>query len=138
MSLGTELKQFLLRGNVVDMAVGIVVGAAFGKVVTSFVNDILMPPIALLLGNTQFDQLKVVLREAVVSGDQVAKEAITWNYGAFIQTVVDFLIVGTAIFFVIKAMNQLSRKKPEAPTAPPAPSKEEQLLTEIRDLLSKE
>ena len=138
MSLGTELKQFLLRGNVVDMAVGIVVGAAFGKVVTSFVNDILMPPIALLLGNTQFDQLKVVLREAVVSGDQVAKEALTWNYGAFIQTVVDFLIVGTAIFFVIKAMNQLSRKKPEAPAAPPAPSKEEQLLTEIRDLLSKE
>ncbi|MDN5296729.1 MAG: large conductance mechanosensitive channel [Bacteroidota bacterium] len=138
MSLGTELKQFLLRGNVVDMAVGIVVGAAFGKVVTSFVNDILMPPIALLLGNTQFDQLKVVLREAVVSGDQVAKEALTWNYGAFIQTVVDFLIVGTAIFFVIKAMNRLSRKKPEAPAAPPAPSKEEQLLTEIRDLLSKE
>ena len=138
MSLGTELKQFLLRGNVVDMAVGIVVGAAFGKVVTSFVNDILMPPIALLLGNTQFDQLKVVLREAVVSGDQVAKEALTWNYGAFIQTVVDFLIVGTAIFFVIKAMNRLSRKKPEAPAAPPAPSKEEQLLTEIRDLLSKD
>ena len=138
MSLGTELKQFLLRGNVVDMAVGIVVGAAFGKVVTSFVNDILMPPIALLLGNTQFDELKVVLREAVVSGDQIAKEAITWNYGAFIQTAVDFLIVGTAIFFVIKAMNRLSRKKPEAPAAPPVPSKEEQLLTEIRDLLSKE
>ena len=138
MSLGTELKQFLLRGNVVDMAVGIVVGAAFGKVVTSFVNDILMPPIALLLGNTQFDQLKVVLREAVVSGDKVTHEAITWNYGVFIQTVVDFLIVGTAIFFVIKAMNGLSRKKPEAPAAPPAPSKEEQLLTEIRDLLSKE
>jgi len=138
MSLGTELKQFLLRGNVVDMAVGIVVGAAFGKVVTSFVNDILMPPIALLLGNTQFDQLKLVLREAVVSGDKITHEAITWNYGAFIQTVVDFLIVGTAIFFVIKAMNRLSRKKPEAPAAPPAPSKEEQLLTEIRDLLSKE
>jgi large conductance mechanosensitive channel len=138
MSLGTELKQFLLRGNVVDMAVGIVIGAAFGKIVTSFVNDILMPPIALLLGNTQFDQLKLVLREAVVSGDKVTHEAITWNYGAFIQTVVDFLIVGTAIFFVIKAMNRLSSKKPEAPAAPPAPSKEEQLLTEIRDLLKKE
>ena len=138
MSLGTELKQFLLRGNVMDMAVGIVIGAAFGKVVTSFVNDILMPPIALLLGNTKFDQLKLVLREAVVSGDQVAKEAITWNYGAFIQTAIDFLIVGTAIFFVIKAMNRLSRKKPEAPAAPPSPSKEEQLLTELRDLLSKE
>jgi large conductance mechanosensitive channel len=90
MSLGTELKQFLLRGNVVDMAVGIVIGAAFGKIVTSFVNDILMPPIALLLGNTQFDQLKLVLREAVVSGDKITHEAITWNYGAFIQTVVDF------------------------------------------------
>ncbi|HQI43437.1 MAG TPA: large-conductance mechanosensitive channel protein MscL, partial [Dysgonamonadaceae bacterium] len=133
MSLGTELKQFLLRGNVADMAVGIVIGAAFGKIVTSFVNDILMPPIALLLGNTQFDQLKLVLREAVVSGDKITHEAITWNYGAFIQTVVDFLIVGTAIFFVIKAMNRLSSKKPEAPAAPPAPSKEEQLLTEIRD-----
>ncbi|HOM63537.1 MAG TPA: large-conductance mechanosensitive channel protein MscL [Dysgonamonadaceae bacterium] len=138
MSLGTELKQFLLRGNVVDMAVGIVIGAAFGKIVTSFVNDILMPPIALLLGNTQFDQLKLVLREAVVSGDKITHEAITWNYGSFIQTVVDFLIVGTAIFFVIKAMNRLSSKKPEAPAAPPAPSKEEQLLTEIRDLLKKE
>ncbi|HPD44164.1 large-conductance mechanosensitive channel protein MscL [Seramator thermalis] len=138
MSLGTELKQFLLRGNVADMAVGIVIGAAFGKIVTSFVNDILMPPIALLLGNTQFDQLKLVLREAVVSGDKITHEAITWNYGAFIQTVVDFLIVGTAIFFVIKAMNRLSSKKPEAPAAPPAPSKEEQLLTEIRDLLKKE
>ena len=135
MSLGTELKQFLLRGNVVDMAVGIVIGAAFGKIVTSFVNDILMPPIALLLGNTQFDQLKLVLREAVVSGDKITHEAITWNYGAFIQTVVDFLIVGTAIFFVIKAMNRLSSKKPEAPAAPPAPSKEELLLAEIRDLL---
>lgn len=138
MSLGTELKQFLLRGNVADMAVGIVIGAAFGKIVTSFVNDILMPPIALLLGNTQFDQLKLVLREAVVSGNKVTHEAITWNYGAFIQTVVDFLIVGSAIFFVIKAMNRLSSKKPEAPVAPPAPSKEEQLLTEIRDLLKKE
>ncbi|MFZ6038521.1 MAG: large-conductance mechanosensitive channel protein MscL [Bacteroidota bacterium] len=138
MSLGTELKQFLLRGNVVDMAVGIVIGAAFGKIVTSFVNDILMPPIALLLGNTQFDQLKLVLREAVVSGDKITHEAITWNYGAFIQTVVDFLIVGTAIFFVIKAMNRMSSKKPEAPAAPPAPSKEELLLTEIRDLLKKE
>lgn len=138
MSLGTELKQFLLRGNVADMAVGIVIGAAFGKIVTSFVNDILMPPIALLLGNTQFDQLKLVLREAVVSGDKITHEAITWNYGSFIQTVVDFLIVGTAIFFVIKAMNRLSSKKPEAPAAPPAPSKEEQLLTEIRDLLKKE
>jgi large conductance mechanosensitive channel len=138
MSLGTELKQFLLRGNVVDMAVGIVIGAAFGKIVTSFVNDILMPPIALLLGNTQFDQLKLVLREAVVSGDKITHEAITWNYGSFIQTVVDFLIVGTAIFFVIKAMNRLSSKKPEAPAAPPAPSKEEQLLTEIRDLLKNE
>jgi len=137
MSLGTELKQFLLRGNVVDMAVGIVIGAAFGKIVTSFVNDILMPPIALLLGNTQFDQLKLVLREAVVSGDKVTHEAITWNYGAFIQTVVDFLIVGYCTLFVIKAMNRLSSKKPEAPAAPPAPSKEEQLLTEIRDLLKK-
>lgn len=137
MSFKSELKEFLMRGSVVDMAVGIVIGAAFGKIVTSFVNDILMPPFALLVGDGQFNDLRVVLREAVMNGAEVITPAITWNYGAFIQSIVDFLIIGTAIFFVIKAMNSLKRKKEEAPApeAMPEPTKEELLLTEIRDLL---
>lgn len=137
MSFRTELKEFLMRGNVVDMAVGIVIGAAFGKIVTSFVNDILMPPIAMLLGDSRFAELKVVLKEAAMEGTEVVSPAITWNYGAFIQAVVDFVIVGTAIFIVIKGMNSLKRKKEEAPTpaVAPEPTKEEVLLTEIRDLL---
>ena len=137
MGLKSEVKEFLLRGNVVDMAVGIVIGAAFGKIVTSFVNDILMPPISLLVGNTKFTELKVVLREAVVQGEEVVKQAITWNYGNFIQNVVDFLIVGLAIFFVIKGINMLNRKKQDEPAPPAPPSKEEELLREIRDLLKK-
>ena len=137
MSFKTELKEFLMRGSVVDMAVGIVIGAAFGKIVTSFVNDILMPPIALLLGDSKFVELKVVLKEAVMEGSEILTPAITWNYGAFIQSVVDFLIVGVSIFLVIKSMNKLKRKKVEEPVveAPPEPTKEEALLTEIRDLL---
>ncbi|MDD2314526.1 MAG: large-conductance mechanosensitive channel protein MscL [Proteiniphilum sp.] len=137
MSFRTELKDFLMRGNVVDMAVGIVIGAAFGKIVTSFVNDILMPPIAMLLGDSRFAELKIILKEAAMEGTEVVTPAITWNYGAFIQAVVDFVIVGTAIFIVIKGMNSLKRKKEEAPApaAAPEPTKEEVLLTEIRDLL---
>lgn len=135
MSFRTELKEFLMRGSVVDMAVGIVIGGAFGKIVTSFVNDILMPPIALVSDQGKFTDLKIVLRQAVMDGSEVVTPAVTWNYGAFIQSVVDFLIIGTAIFMVIKAMNSLKRKKEEAPAAPPAPTKEETLLTEIRDLL---
>ncbi len=137
MSFKTELKEFLMRGSVVDMAVGIVIGGAFGKIVTSFVNDILMPPIAFLLGDSKFTELNLVLKQAVMEGSEVITPAITWNYGAFIQAIVDFLIIGTSIFFVIKGMNQLKRKKEEesAPAAPPEPTKEETLLTEIRDLL---
>lgn len=137
MSFRSELKDFLMRGNVVDMAVGIVIGAAFGKIVTSFVNDILMPLIAVLLGDSKFVDLKVVLKRAAMEGSEIVTPAITWNYGAFIQTVVDFVIVGTAIFVVIKAMNTLKRKKEEvsAPPSAPEPTKEEVLLTEIRDLL---
>ena len=137
MSFKTELKEFLMRGSVVDMAVGIVIGAAFGKIVTSFVNDILMPPIALLLGDSKFVELKVVLKEAVMEGSEILTPAITWNDGAFIQSVVDFLIVGVSIFLVIKAMNKMKRKKVVAPVveAPPEPTKEEALLTEISDLL---
>ena len=140
MSLKKELKEFLLRGNVIDMAVGIVVGGAFGKIVTSFVNDILMPPIATLLGDSKFTEMKLVLQSAVMEGEEVIKPAITFNYGSFIQVVIDFLIVGVSIFFVIKAMNSLKKKKEEKPTpaAPAAPTKEEVLLTEIRDLLKRD
>ncbi|SRR5690554_1013954 len=137
MSFKSELKEFLMRGSVVDMAVGIVIGGAFGAIVTSFVNDILMPPIAVLVGDSKFAQLNVVLQQAIMEGSEVITPAITWNYGAFIQSVIDFLIIGVSIFFVIKAMNKLKRKKIEevAPEAPAAPSVEEALLTEIRDIL---
>ena len=140
MALRKELKEFLLRGNVVDMAVGIVVGGAFGKIVTSFVNDILMPPLAMLLGDSKFTDMKLVLQAAVMEGEEVIKPAITFNYGNFIQVVIDFLIIGISIFFVIKGINKMKRKKEAepAPAAPPKPTKEETLLTEIRDLLKKE
>ena len=140
MALRTELKEFMLRGNVIDMAVGIVIGGAFGKIVTSFVNDILMPPISMLLGNTKFTEMKYVFKEAVMSGEEVIDPAITWNYGNFIQVLIDFLIIGISIFFVIKGINKL-RKKEEVEPAPapiPEPTKEEKLLAEIRDLLKKD
>ena len=139
MALREELKEFMLRGNVIDMAVGIVIGGAFGKIVTSFVNDILMPPISILLGNTKFTEMKVVFKEAVMSGDEIIDPAITWNYGNFIQVLIDFLIIGVSIFFVIKGINKLRKKNEEEPTPEPIvePTKEEKLLTEIRDLLKR-
>jgi len=130
MSLISEFKAFAMRGNVIDMAVGIIIGAAFGKIVSSFVDGVIMPPLGLLIGGVDFSDLAIVLKEAV--GET---PAVLLRYGAFIQTVVDFLIVAFAIFIAIKAMNSLRRKEAEAPAAPPAPTKEELLLTEIRDLL---
>jgi len=132
-----EFKAFALRGNVVDMAVGIIIGAAFGKIVTSIVNDIIMPPIGMLLGGVNFSDLKVVMSEAIGG-----KPAVSLNYGNFIQVVLDFLIVAFAIFMVVKGITRLRRKEAVAPApivAPefPAPGKEELLLTEIRDLLKK-
>jgi len=132
MSMMSEFKSFAMRGNVMDMAVGIVIGGAFGKIVSSFVNDVLMPPIGMLMGGVDFKDLSVVLKEA--SGDVAA---VTLNYGSFIQTVVDFLIIAFAIFMVVKAMNNLKKKEEEAPAAPPKPSNEEVLLAEIRDALKK-
>jgi len=132
MSMMSEFKSFAMRGNVIDMAVGIVIGGAFGKIVSSFVNDVLMPPIGMMMGGVDFSDLAVVLKEA--SGDVVA---VTLNYGSFIQTVVDFLIIAFAIFMVIKAMNNMKKKEEEAPAAPPKPSAEVELLTEIRDSLKK-
>jgi len=125
-----EFKEFAMRGNVVDMAVGIVIGGAFGKIVSSFVADVLMPPIGLLLGGVDFTNLSIVLKEAVGNSP-----AVTLNYGKFIQSVVDFTIIAFAIFMVIKAMNTLQKKKEEEPEEPPKPSNEELLLAEIRDLL---
>ena len=132
MSMMKEFKEFAVKGNVVDMAVGIVIGAAFGKIVKSFVADIVMPPIGLAIGGVDFTQLKIVLKEAV--GDQAA---VSINYGSFIQTAVDFTIVAFAIFMVVKAMNNMKRKEEEAPAAPAAPPADITLLTEIRDLLKK-
>jgi large conductance mechanosensitive channel len=130
MSMIKEFRDFAMRGNVVDMAVGIVIGAAFGKIVTSFVNDVLMPPIGVMLGGVDFRDLSMTLKAA--SGDVAA---VTLNYGSFIQTVVDFVIIAFAIFMVIKAMNSLKKKEEAAPAEPPKPSAEEVLLAEIRDLL---
>lgn len=135
-----EFKEFAIKGNMMDMAVGIILGAGFGKIITSLVSDIIMPPIGLLLGNVNFSDLKVVLREAGV--DAVTNPAVTWNYGNFIQVIIDFTIVAFCIFMVVKALNRVRdvRKKEEVapPAAPPEPTNEEKLLTEIRDLLKKD
>jgi large conductance mechanosensitive channel len=133
MSMMSEFRDFAMRGNVVDMAVGIVIGGAFGKIVSSFVNDVLMPPIGLALGGVNFSDLAMTLKEA--SGDVAA---VTLNYGTFIQTVIDFIIIAFAIFMVVKAMNNLKKKEEAAPPPPPKPSEEVTLLTEIRDLMKKD
>ena len=131
-----EFKDFITRGNVLDMAVGIIIGGAFGKIVSSLVSDIIMPPIGMLIGGMNFSNLHVVLKQAhadEATGKMI--EAVTINYGNFLQTTIDFLIIAFSIFIAIKFMNKLRTKKEEAPAAPPAPSKEEVLLTEIRDIL---
>lgn len=135
MAIVKELKAFMMRGNVVDMAVGVIVGGAFGQIVNSLVNDVIMPPIGVLLNGVNFTDLKLVIKEASVNTAGAAVPAVSLNYGNFIQMVINFLIISTAIFFVIKGMNSLQNKKEDIPAAPPAPSKEEVLLTEIRDLL---
>jgi large conductance mechanosensitive channel len=125
-----EFREFAIRGNVVDMAVGIIIGAAFGKIVSSLVNDVLMPPLGLVLGGMDFSRFAVTLKEA--AGDA---PAVTLRYGQFIQHALDFVIVALAVFLLIKGMNRLRRKAAEAPAAPPAPPRQEVLLEEIRDLL---
>lgn len=130
MSVVSEFKQFAMRGNVVDLAVGVVIGAAFGKIVSSLVADLIMPIVGILTGGIDFSDKAVTLREAV--GDQ---PAVLLTYGKFVQATVDFIIVAFAIFLVVKGINRLKRKEEAKPAAPPAPSAEEKLLTEIRDLL---
>jgi large conductance mechanosensitive channel len=135
MKLVDEFKAFAMKGNVVDMAVGIIIGAAFGKIVSSIVSDIIMPPLGLIIGGVNFTDLKVIMKAATE-----ATPAVTWNYGNFLQVCFDFLIVAFAVFLVIKAMVAAKKKEdaaPAAPPAPPAPTKEEILLSEIRDLLKK-
>lgn len=138
MKLIDEFKTFVMRGNVVDMAVGIIIGAAFGRVVSSFVADILMPPIGLLLGGVDFTDLKVILKDPVMdAAGNVVTQAVSINYGNFIQIIIDFLIIAFAIFMAIKALNALKRKEVVAPeeVPVPVPSKEELVLREIRDIL---
>ena len=142
MGMLKEFKSFAMKGNVLDLAVAVIIGGAFGKIITSFVNDVLMPPIGLLLGNTDFSNLKIILKhgsEAVMNVDQVITPAVAEvavKYGVFVNTVLDFIIVAFSIFMVIKAFNKMKKKEEAAPPpAPPAPSKEEVLLTEIRDIL---
>ncbi|WP_114752185.1 large-conductance mechanosensitive channel protein MscL [Pleomorphovibrio marinus] len=136
MSLLKEFKDFAVRGNVVDLAVAVIIGAAFGKITASLVADILMPPIGLLIGGVDFSDLVVVLKEAYISpaGDQI--NAVTINYGKFIQVLIDFIIIAFSIFLVVKLINNLKRKE-EMATTPPPPTvnKQEILLEEIRDLL---
>lgn len=133
MSMLSEFREFAMRGNVVDMAVGIVIGGAFGKIVSSFVNDVLMPPLGILIGGVDFKDLSLTLKAAAEGA-----QAVTLNYGTFIQAVVDFLIVAFAIFMMIKAMNALKKKEEEKPAEPPKPSAEVALLGEIRDLLKRQ
>ena len=142
MGMMKDFKSFAMKGNVVDLAVAVVIGAAFGKIIASFVNDVLMPPIGLLLGGADFSNLKIVLKEGsevVMNGDTVVTPAVTEvaiKYGAFVNTVVDFIIVAFAIFMLVRAIVKAKKKEEAAPPpAPPAPTKEEVLLTEIRDIL---
>ncbi|NLF42192.1 MAG: large-conductance mechanosensitive channel protein MscL [Bacteroidales bacterium] len=137
MSILKEFKAFAMRGNVVDMAVGVIIGGAFGKIVSSIVNDIIMPPIGLLLGGMNFSDLYVTLDGNTYENLAKAREAGAplIAYGAFAQTVIDFLIIAAVIFLLIKGLNSMKKKEDAAPAAPPAPTKEESLLTEIRDIL---
>ena len=135
MSMMKEFREFAMRGNVVDMAVGIIIGGAFGKIVSSFVNDVLMPPIGMLIGGVDFGQLSITIKQATAD-----TEAVLLNYGSFIQTMVDFIIIAFAIFMAIKVMNRMKHEeeKPAEAPKPPEPSAEEKLLIEIRDLLAKQ
>ena len=138
-----EFKQFAMRGNVVDLAVGVIIGAAFGKIVDSLVKDVIMPPIGLILGKVDFSNLFLVMRDGAQAGPYLSVDvaqkagAVTLNYGIFLNTMISFVIVAWAVFMVIKAMNKLKRDEPAAPAAPAEPPEEVKLLREIRDSLKK-
>jgi large conductance mechanosensitive channel len=138
MSFTSEFKEFVSKGNVVDLAVGVVIGAAFGNIVTSLVNDIIMPPLGLLIGGVNFSELKLIILQAGTNAAGKATDAVTINYGNFIQIAISFIIIALTIFvFVVKPMNVMKKKQVAAPETPAAPSKEQILLSEIRDLLKK-
>ena len=140
MKLGDKFKEFIARGNVMDMAVGVIIGGAFGKISTSLVNDVIMPGISMLTGGVDFSGWKLVLKEAVIENGEEIAAAVSINYGNFLATILDFLIIAFAVFCLIKGINTLHRKKEEPapePAPEPEPSAEEKLLTEIRDLLKK-
>ena len=133
-----DFKAFAMKGNVVDMAVGVIIGGAFGKIVTSVVNDIIMPAVSMLTGGVNFSDWKIILKKAVVENGEEVAAAVSINYGTLISTIIDFIILAFAVFCIVKVVNSLYRKKetaPPPPPAPPEPSAEEKLLTEIRDLL---
>ena len=132
MKMLQEFKQFAMRGNVMDMAIGIIIGAAFGKIVSSVVADVIMPPIGMLLGGMDFSSLAITLKDAADGSP-----AVLLKYGVFINTVIDFIIIAFAIFMLVKGINTLKKKEEEKPAAPPAPTKSELLLAEIRDELRK-
>ena len=139
----SEFKKFIARGNVMDMAVGVIIGGAFGKISTSLVNDVIMPAVSMLTGGVDFSNWKIVLKAAVAGADGAIDPAsvVAIKYGSFLATILDFIIIAFAVFCLIKFINSLHRKKEEAPAAPPAPpepSAEEKLLTEIRDLLKEQ
>ena len=136
MGIISEFKAFAVKGNMIDMAVGIIIGAAFGKIVSSLVGDVIMPPLGVLIGGVDFSDLAITLREAVAAAEGTpARDAVVLSYGKFIQSIFDFIIVAFAIFMGVKVINRLKREEAAAPSAPPAPSNEELLLSEIRDLL---
>ena len=140
MSILKDFKEFAMKGNVIDMAVGIIIGAAFGKIISSLVSDVIMPPIGLLVGGIDFKEIVVNLKDAVKdpATGKIVKEAVSLKLGNFIQTVVDFLIVAFAIFMMVKAVTNLGKKKSAEVPPPPPPTKDQELLTEIRDLLKRD
>jgi large conductance mechanosensitive channel len=141
MKILKEFREFAMRGNVIDLAVGIIIGAAFGKIISSLVNDVIMPPIGLLVGGIDFKEIVINMKDAITdpATGKVVKEAVSIKIGNFIQSIVDFVIVAFAIFMMIKGVNKLGKKKEEEPAAaePPPPTKDQELLAEIRDLLKK-
>ena len=138
MGLLNEFKEFAVKGNMVDLAVGIIIGGAFGKVVSSLVSDILMPPLGYLIGGINFTDIKVHLKTPIVQGfGTTLPEGVTINVGNFIQSLVDFVIIAFAVFIMVKAINRMHKRAEEVPAAPPPPTQQEELLAEIRDLLKK-
>ena len=139
MKILKEFREFAVKGNMIDLAVGIIIGAAFGKIVASLVNDVIMPPIGLILGGVNFNEIKIIMREAVTdpATGKILKAAVTLNAGNFIQTLVDFLIIAFSIFLLVKGIMKMQRKKEETPKPALGPTKDQELLTEIRDLLKK-